>query len=286
MKNEERYTTLISAADLAEKLFEPGWVVVDCRFSLADTEQGRRDYRENHIVGAVYAHLDEDLSGPIIPGQTSRHPLPDIERFARKLSAWGIDDKAQVIAYDGGGGAIAARLWWMLRWLGHNAVAVLDGGWTTWTRSGHPTRSGIETNPTKTFVPQPRPELALDAEAVEAIRSDPAYRLFDARSADRFRGENETLDPVAGHIPGAISLPFAANLTGDQQFLPVETVRNRFEEALAGTPPERVVFYCGSGVTAAHNILAMAHAGLGEGRLYPGSWSEWITDSDRPVANR
>ncbi|MCB0192320.1 MAG: sulfurtransferase [Anaerolineae bacterium] len=278
------YTTLISAAELAENLSKPNWVVVDCRFMLNNTEQGRRDYQESHITGAVYAHLDEDLSGPIIPGQTSRHPLPDIDRFTQTLSSWGIDNTTQVIAYDGGGGAIAARLWWMLRWLGHNAVAVLDGGWASWLKSGYPVNSGLETNSPAMFTPHPRPELVLDADAVDTIRTDPAYRLADSRNADRYRGENETIDPVAGHIPGAISLPFANNLDSNQQFLPAGELRRRFEKALEGTPTEQTVFYCGSGVTAAHNVLAMAHAGLGEARLYAGSWSEWITDPNRPVA--
>ncbi|MCB9076138.1 MAG: sulfurtransferase [Anaerolineaceae bacterium] len=277
------YTTLISAEELAEQLFEPGWVVVDCRFVLTDVDRGRQDYQASHIAGAVYAHLDEDLSGPIIPGQTGRHPLPDIDKLARALSGWGIDQKTQVVAYDGGGGGIAARLWWLLRWLGHNAVAVLDGGWANWPQFGYPVRSGIEANTAKTFTPRPRPELIFDAEAVEKIRTDPAYRLGDARGADRFRGENETLDPVAGHIPGAISLPFAANLGPDQRFLPVEKLKERFQAALEETPAEHTVFYCGSGVTAAHNVLAMVHAGRGEARLYPGSWSEWITEKKRPV---
>ena len=278
------YTTLISATELAQNLGTPNWVVVDCRFALGDTEQGRRDYQQSHIAGAVYAHLDEDLSGPIVPGQTSRHPLPKVETFAQAVSNWGIDTNTQVVAYDAGGGAIAARLWWMLRWLGHEAVAVLDGGWANWTRSDYPARSGLETNPSKTFITQPRHELVFGADAVDKIRTDSAYRLIDARSADRFRGENETLDPVAGHIPGAISLPFAANLDSNQQFLPIENLKKRYEEALVGIPAEQTIFYCGSGVTAAHNILAMAHAGLGEARMYPGSWSEWITDPRRPVA--
>ncbi|MCB0213345.1 MAG: sulfurtransferase, partial [Anaerolineae bacterium] len=252
------YTTLISAADLAENLSNPDWVVVDCRFLLNNTEQGRRDYQESHIPGAVYAHLDEDLSGPIIPGQTSRHPLPEIAIFTQTLSNWGINNNTQVVAYDGGGGAIAARLWWMLRWLGHNTVAVLDGGWANWLKTGYPVGSGIETNPLAVFTPHPRAELVLDADTVDTIRTDATYRLADARSADRYRGENETIDPVAGHIPGAISLPFAANLNDAQQFLPVEQLKKRFEDALADTPAEQTVFYCGSGVTAAHNVLAMA----------------------------
>jgi len=277
------FTTLISAEALATRLADPSWVVVDCRFSLADTEQGRREYQAGHIPGALYAHLDEDLSGPIIPGETSRHPLPAVDRFVDTLSAWGIGNDTQVVAYDSMGGAIAARLWWMLRWVGHEAVAVLDGGWPAWQKEGRPSRSGIERREPRRFTPALRPELALDAATVEKIRTDSNYRLFDARSADRYRGENETLDPVAGHIPGAISLPFGENVGEDGCFLAADALKARFEAHLSDTPADRTVFYCGSGVTAAHNALAMLHAGLGEPRLYPGSWSEWITDSSRPV---
>ncbi len=277
------YQTLISVTELVTHLADPDWAIVDCRFSLADIEWGRKEYGQNHIPGAVYAHLDEDLSGPIIPGQTSRHPLPAIESFARTLSNWGVDENVQVIAYDTAGGAIAARLWWMLRWLGHEAVAVLDGGWPRWQAEAGPVRSGVETRQARVFVPRPKPELVVKADQVEDIRADAGYCLIDARSSDRFRGENETLDPVAGHIPGALSLPFAGNLAEDGRFLPPEALEARFQDLVGSVPPERTIFYCGSGVTAAHNILAMVHAGLGETRLYAGSWSEWITDPSRPV---
>jgi thiosulfate/3-mercaptopyruvate sulfurtransferase len=259
-------------------------VVVDCRFTLADTEYGRRAYQQAHVAGAVYAHLDEDLAGPVIPGQTGRHPLPEVETFAQTLSRWGIEAKTQVVAYDDTGGAFAARLWWMLRWLGHEAVAVLDGGWPRWQQEGHPIRSGLETRTARNFVPHPQPHLMADAVEVFQIRTDPAFRLVDSRSAERYRGENEPIDPVAGHIPGAISAPFADNLAADGCFLPVEELRARFQSLLGDAPPERAIFYCGSGVTAAHNLLAMAYAGLGEGRLYVGSWSEWIVKQEGLVA--
>lgn len=278
------YTTLISTEELSAHLEDPDWAIIDCRFSLADTALGRREYEQRHIAGAVYAHLDEDLSGPIIPGQTSRHPLPEIDAFAQTLSKWGIDEQAQVVAYDSLGGAIAARLWWMLRWLGHEAVAVLDGGWPRWEKEDRPAAGGVETRKPRRFTPHPRPELLVNAGQVQELRANPAYRLFDARSADRYRGENETLDPVAGHIPGALSLPFGDNLARDGAFLPVEELRARFEAQMSRVPAQHVVFYCGSGVTAAHNVLAMAHAGLGEAKLYAGSWSEWITHPERPVA--
>jgi thiosulfate/3-mercaptopyruvate sulfurtransferase len=277
------YTTLISPQELAANLNNSNWAVVDCRFALTDTEQGRREYQQSHIIGAVYAHLDEDLSGPIIPGQTGRHPLPAIETFAQMLAKWGIDNHTQVVAYDSAGGAMASRLWWMLRWLGHRAVAVLDGGWPAWQRKGLPTRSGDETRGPKTFTPHPRPELLAQADDVLRLCTNPAYRLFDARSADRYRGENETLDPVAGHIPGALSLPYGGNLDKDGSFLPAGQLKARFKAHFGDIPAERTIFYCGSGVTAAHNALAVAHAGLGEAKLYAGSWSEWITDPSRPV---
>ncbi len=270
------YRTLISADDLKKHLDDPAWVIIDCRFALADTEQGRRAYEASHIPGAQYAHLDHDLSGPIIPGQTSRHPLPDVATFARTLSRWGIGEGVQVVAYDDSGGAIASRLWWMVRWLGHEAVAVLNGGWPAWQQAGYPTQQAIDVPPARTFEPQPRPEMLVNAEAVLQRHSDPAYRLLDARSADRFRGENETLDPIAGHIPGATSAPFAENLTAEGKFRPAEELRARFEGLLGETPTGQAIHYCGSGVTAAHNLLAMAHAGLDGAKLYAGSWSEWI----------
>lgn len=277
------HTTLISAHELVHHLHDPGWTVVDCRFSLDDTERGRRDYQQAHIPGAVYAHLDEDLSGPVIPGRTGRHPLPDVDTFARTLCAWGIGPGVQVVAYDDSGGAIAARLWWMLRWLGHDAVAVLDGGWPCWQEEGYPTRSGVETRPPRTFVPNPRPEMILTTAEVLAHLHDPDWRLLDARAPERYRGEVEPIDPVAGRIPGALSAPYADNLGPNGRFLPPEALRARFHALVGNVPPERVACYCGSGVTAAHDLLAMAHAGLGLPRLYVGSWSEWITDPGRPI---
>lgn len=277
------YTTLISTAELNEYLTDPDWVIVDCRFSLDDTAQGRRDYQQAHIPGAVYAHLDEDLSGPVIPGQTGRHPLPDVETTARTFSNWGIDDNVQVVVYDGDNSSMAVRLWMMLRWLGHPTVAVLNGGWARWQSEGRPARSGSESRLPRRFVPRPRPELLFDAAGVGAICTDPAWRLFDSRSGESYRGEKPGYDPIAGHIPGALSAPYAENLAQDNCFLPPEQLRARFETLLGEVPVEQAVFYCGSGVTAAHNLLALAHASLGEARLYVGSWSDWITDPNRPI---
>ena len=277
------YTTLVSAAELNQHLDHPDWTVVDCRFSLADPARGRLAYEQAHIPGAVYAHLDEDLAGPVIPSQTGRHPLPAVEVFGQTLSRWGIDASVQVVAYDDSSGSIAARLWWMLRWLGHEAVAVLDGGWPHWQSEGYPVRSGVEFRAGRVFTPRPRPQLLADTTEVLAVRDDPAYRLLDARSADRFRGENETIDPVAGRIPGAVSAPFADNLAADGRFRSAEELQTRFKSLLGDVPPEQTLVYCGSGVTAAHNLLALAHAGHGDARLYAGSWSEWITNSDNPI---
>ena len=278
------HTTLISTAELAVQLEDLEWVVLDCRFSLADPERGRRDYLQAHIHGALYAHLDEDLSGTVIPGRTGRHPLPPVEKAVEKFSQWGIGPGVQVVAYDDAGGALAAvRAWWMLRWLGHPAAAVLDGGWQKWLAEGRPLRGGQEARPPRPFTPVPRPELVASTAEVDARRLDPAYRVLDARANERYHGRNETIDPVAGHIPGAASAPYFDNLTPDGVFRPVAELRAHYAAILDGRPAERAIFYCGSGVTSIHNILAMQHAGLGVARLYARSWSEWITDARRGV---
>lgn len=280
------YTTLISTGELAPYLDDPTWAIVDCRYTLGDGERGRRDYLQAHIPGAVYAHLDEDLSDPHIPGLTGRHPLPPVARLAERFSAWGIDRSVQVVAYDDWpeiGLATAARLWWLLRWLGQEAVAVLDGGWRHWLAAGLPIRPGEVKREPRSFQPALQTELLAGTEEVERMCQDPGARLMDARSADRYRGENEIIDPVAGHIPGAISAPFAENTSPEGLFLSQDELRKRFEALLNGVPARAAVFYCGSGVTAAVNNLALAHAGLGDAKLYAGSWSEWITDLRRPV---
>lgn len=278
------FTTLISTAELAAHLDDPDWAIVDCRFALADPGKGRRDYLAAHIPGAVYAHLDEDLSGPVIPGQTGRHPLPSVETFAATLSGWGIDERVQVVVYDDLSGVFAGRLWWMLRWLGHDAVALLDGDWRLWQAEGRPTRSGVETRPPRPFTPRPRPSLQATTEELVQRLQESSLRLFDARSPDRYRGENETIDPAAGHIPGAINAPYAMNLDADGRFLSPGELRERYEALLGDASPQEAIFYCGSGVSAVHNLIAMEIAGLGMGRLYVGSWSEWIADPRRPIA--
>ncbi len=279
-----RYQTLIPVDDLAAHLGDPDWVVVDCRFWLDDTEKGRRDYQQAHILGAVYAHLDEDLSAPPRPGETGRHPLPLVDELAARFGRWGISPAVQVVVYDDRGGAIAARLWWLLRWLGHEDVAVLDGGWPAWVAAAHPVDDRVPVPSPRTFEPRLRPEMLVTAEDVLRQMGDPAARLIDSRAPERYRGEEEPLDPVGGHIPGALNYHFIRNLAEDERFLASQVLRQRFQALLDGVAPERAVFYCGSGVTAAHNILAVAHAGLGVPRLYAGSWSHWITDPERPVA--
>lgn len=278
------FTTLISAAEVAAHLDDPDWVIVDCRFTLADTEKGRRDYLAAHIPGAQYAHLDEDLSSAIIPGKTGRHPLPAIDDFAATLSAWGIDARTQVVAYDDASAFIAGRLWWMLRWLGHDAVALLDGDWRLWQAEGRPMRSGAEPRTPRIFVPQPRPHLLATTDEIAANLGAPGLKLFDVRTAERYRGDQGVTDPVAGHIPGALSAPYLANLDADGRYLSASELRERYEALLDDTPAQEAIFYCGSGVSASHDLLALEIAGLGTARLYVGSWSEWIIDQARPVA--
>jgi len=282
------YTATISHAILSRFLNNPDWAILDCRFSLADPDAGRSAYHVAHISGAVYVHLDDDLCAPVIPGTTGRHPLPTVEKLVENFSRWGIDRSVQVVVYDdypGGNGAIAARCWWSLRYLGHEAVAVLNGGWQRWLAAALPVRGGVEARPGRRFEPNIQPGMLAQVEEVQVARLDPASRLFDSRSSDRYRGENETIDPVAGHIPGAISAPYIENLDQDGCFLLPDKLKGRFEKLLVGVASERAIFYCGSGVTAAHNLVAMAHAGLEIPRLYVGSWSEWITDPTRPVAS-
>jgi thiosulfate/3-mercaptopyruvate sulfurtransferase len=277
------HRTIVDAATLAAHLDDPTWVAVDVRFELGRPEFGRQAFAAGTIPGAVFADLDRDLSAAVVPGRTGRHPLPDAQVLAQRFGEWGIGSETQVVVFDQRAGAFAARLWWLLRWLGHEAVAVLDGGFAGWTAEGRPIAPGAASSRRASFVPHVRSDRVADAAQVAA--ADPRHeRVFDARAADRYRGENETTDPVGGHIPGAQSVPFADNLGPDGRMRAPAELRARFEAALAGTAPDRAICYCGSGVTACHDILAMVHAGLAPARLYPGSWSEWITDPGRPRA--
>ncbi len=279
------FTLLVSTEELASHLDDPDWLIVDSRFVLSRPDEKQEHYQRAHIPGAIYAHLDRDLSAPVIPGRTGRHPLPTPEEAARRFGQMGIRPGMQVVAYDDQGGSLAAvRVWWMLRWLGHDAVAVLDGGWQKWLEEDRPVRGGIETRPPTTFPAQPREGGYALIDEVDRLRLDPAYRLFDVRAPERYRGEVEPIDPVAGHIPGARNAPYTDNLSPQGTFRSPEELRKHYQALLGEIPAERVVFYCGSGVTSIHSLLAMELAGLKGARFYPGSWSEWIADRSRPVA--
>lgn len=282
------YTTLISADELARHGATPGWVILDCRHDLANPEAGLSAYAAGHIRGAQFAHLDRDLSGPKTFNAagvctSGRHPLPDQADFIATLRRWGIDDDTQVIAYDAQGGMFAARLWWMLRWVGHEAVAVLDGGLPAWLALGQPLATEAPTVAAGSI--DLKPSLAASVtvdEVVENVASG-TRRVLDARSPDRFRGENETLDPVGGHIPGAGNRFFKDNLQADGRFKPAAQLRAEFAGLI--DDPTAAIMQCGSGVTACHNLLALEVAGLPGAALYPGSWSQWCSDPSRPVAS-
>ena len=274
------YTTLVSTDLLARHLND--WAIVDCRFDLQHESLGRDQYAAAHIPGAVYASLNDDLSG-VRTGSNGRHPLPGIDALTATLGRLGIDRTTQVVAYDQDAGSYASRLWWLLRYTGHDAVAVLDGGWAKWVREGRPTRGGEETRPARPYEAVLRPALRVDVENVASHLDEPGRLLIDARAPERFEGRSETIDRVAGHIPGAINHFFKQNLAADGTMLTPDIVRANFERLLGGQPPDRAVMYCGSGVTACQNLLAMEHVGLPGARLYVGSWSEWSSDPARPV---
>ncbi|MBI3243128.1 MAG: sulfurtransferase [Chloroflexi bacterium] len=278
------FTTLITPEQLLPHLADPNWAIFDCRFKLEDSEAGRKAYLDSHIAGAVYAHLDQDLSGPKT-GINGRHPLPDPDSLIKIFSAWGISESTQVAAYDDvGGGLAAARLWWLLKYMGHDRVAVLDGGWQAWVAANYPTRPGAESRPPTVFVAHPRPDMIRNADEVGELARSSSWAVFDSRAPARYRGDEEPIDPVAGHIPGARNRPWGANLDSSGRVLPPDQLRAQFDKLLGDAQPEQTVFYCGSGVTAAHNVLAIEAAGLPGAKLYPGSWSEWCSDPTRPVA--
>lgn len=275
------FGTLISASELVSRLKEPDLVVFDCRFSLNDPGAGETLFLEGHIPGAFYAHLDDDLSSPVVPGVTGRHPLPDPSLFARFLMDRGVGRSTQVVCYDDKGGAIASRMWWVCKWIGNEKVAVLDGGIQAWVANDGPLERMIPELPASpgTLEVEIRDHMVADASAV--MNRPTGTTLLDARGPARYRGEHEPIDPVAGHIPGAISAPFDANLN-DGSFLEKRALRDRFG-SLSAIAAGDVICYCGSGVTAAHNALAIVRAGFPMPRLYPGSWSEWIVDEQRPI---
>ncbi|HEX5340100.1 MAG TPA: sulfurtransferase [Gammaproteobacteria bacterium] len=278
------YDTLIGTELLAEHVGDPDWVICDCRFVLAAPDAGEAAYRSGHIPGASYFHLDRDLAAPV-SSTSGRHPLPGVEQLAAAFSRAGITSGVQIVAYDDANSAFAARLWWLARWLGHRQTAVLDGGWQAWMAEGRPVTAETEMPVPQHFTPHRNDAFwANSREVLETASGRRPGRVLDARAADRFRGENETLDPVAGHIPGAVNLPFAGNVGATGKFMSADELRERIGSALGGTPPEQAICMCGSGVTACHDLLAMELAGFRGARLYPGSWSEWIRDPSRPVA--
>lgn len=275
--------TLVTTEDLAAHLDDPNWIILDCRFTLTDAGAGRQAYEKAHIPGARYVHLDNDLSAPVREG-TGRHPLPDPRVLTEKLCAWGVGVNKQVVVYDDSYGAMAVRLWWMMRWLGHPGVALLDGGYPKWLREKRPVDAEIPAPHRGACACLPEPTQIVAADDVLRASQTGEQLILDARPDRRFSGEFEPLDPVAGHVPGAINYPFDENLDVDGTFLPPEALRENYQALLKGKPAWQVIHMCGSGVTACHNILAMEVAGLPGSRLYPGSWSEWITDPARPVA--
>lgn len=276
------YTTLISSETLAQHVNNPNWVVIDCRFSLADSEAGAKAYRMGHIENARYVHLDNDLSSRIT-STTGRHPLPNFNALVKKLGQWGIANNSQVVVYDDANGAFASRFWWLLRSLGHDAVAVLDGGISHWQQ---PLTTTLPDITAKTFRPYLDQTRWLSASQVSNGMASQAIKLIDARTPERFRGEQEPIDPIAGHIPHAINRAFQLNLSSTGLFLDQDELRQQFLDLLESYTPEQIVHMCGSGVTACHNILAMEYAGLSGSKLYAGSWSEWINNTNRTISTQ
>lgn len=276
---------LISPQALEQRRTQPGWVILDCRFALEDPDYGQRSYAEGHIAGASFADLERDLSGPVIKGVTGRHPLPEPGALIERFQAWGINHDSDIVLYDDGPGAYAARAWWLLAWLGkREGVYLLDGGLKAWHAAGLPLSLDPPAVTRGSFSGSPDVDLLLSAQALEKRLGQPDMALLDARALPRFKGEVEPIDPVAGHIPGAQCAAFTDNLGADGRFLPADQLRQRFAAQLGGRSPTELVAYCGSGVTACHNLFALCLAGYPLGRLYAGSWSEWINDPQRGVA--
>jgi len=275
--------SLITPKQWLERSDVLDWALFDCRFNLMDPGAGLRAYQQGHIPGAQYAHLNKELSGPIGP-DTGRHPLPDPNTLADRLGAWGVGQDTRVVCYDDQNGAIAARLWWLLRWLGHDQVAVMEGGWTKWLELGYPLSTDVpEPEPTK-FDPQPNLDWTISTQEVERLLRTDQLRLLDCRSDERFLGLDEPIDPVAGHIPGAVNTPLWDNMDEQGTFLPPDQLHAYYATALQGTPPDQAAIMCGSGVTACHTLLALEIAKMPGAKLYVGSWSEWIRDPRRPIA--
>ncbi|MEE4082494.1 sulfurtransferase [Pseudomonas viridiflava] len=276
---------LIGPEQLAARQQRPGLVILDCRSALEDPDYGQRSYAQGHIEGARFADLNRDLSSPVVKGRTGRHPLPDSDTLVERLRAWGISNDSDIVLYDDGPGMYAARAWWLLAWLGkREGVYLLDGGLKAWHAAGLPLSLDAPGGEPGDFTGDPDMSLVLSASRLQGRLGRPEMTLIDARAEARFRGEVEPIDPVAGHIPGAQCVAFNENLGPDGRFLPPEQLKQRFADKLQDRPAESLVSYCGSGVTACHNLFALCLAGYPLGTLYAGSWSEWIVDPEREVA--
>ncbi|MBA4384138.1 MAG: sulfurtransferase [Anaerolinea sp.] len=276
------FNTLISTTELADHLKDPNWVLIDCRFDLADKDWGAEEYAELHIPGAVYAHLEKDICGPITP-TSGRHPLPDGNVFIAAMQRLGVNNDSQVVVYDATGGGMAGRLWWQLKFYGHEKVALLNGGLPQWLTEGRLTTEGVESNLVGDFTGNTNERMMITTDEVKSLLGSKTHAIIDARAPERFRGEVEPIDVVAGSIPGALNRFYNDNMDKNGQFLPAESLKTAFETLLHGLKPKDAVAYCGSGTTACHNLVAMAYAGLPMPRLYVGSWSEWIRDANNPV---
>jgi thiosulfate/3-mercaptopyruvate sulfurtransferase len=278
------YELLISTDELAAHLNDPDWLVVDCRFVLSRPNEKAEAYPRAHIPGAIYAHLDQDLSSPVIPGKTGRHPLPTREEAARRFGHMGIGPQTQVVAYDDQGGALAAgRMWWMLRWLGHPAAAILDGGWQKWLEEDRPVGTGSEKRTPTNLPLRPPLEQSVEVGELEQLLANPGYRVIDVRAPERYSGAVEPIDPIPGHIPGAHNAPYLENLNAEGVFRSPEELRQHYQNILGGLQAGHAVFYCGSGVTSVLSLIALERAGLGQARLYAGSYSDWIAGGKRPI---
>lgn len=273
---------LVSTEGLSARLNDPSWIIFDCRHDLADFERGARLYREGHVPGAHFAHVERDLSG-MKTGTNGRHPLPVPAEFMDFLARHGVSNASTIVAYDDVGGQYAARLWWMARWVGLTSVRLLDGGFPKWLQEGRPLSNAVPAAARAALVGHADPSLVWTAAEVLRHLQDAEFALVDARAAERYRGEVEPIDSVAGHIPGALNRFFKANLNADLTLRPAAELKREFEALIGGRPPVNVVHHCGSGITACANLFAMEYAGLPGSKLYSGSWSEWIADETRPI---
>lgn len=276
------YSSIISSDILYQHLDDPQWRIVDCRFNLLAPNEGRGLYAIEHLPNALYAHLDEDLSSPVTD-TSGRHPLPDVEQLKTKLGAWGINSQTQVVAYDDAGGSYAARLWWLLHWLGHNKAAVLDGGFSIWKKQGLPTTAEPSHVSPTTFKGEPDHKMLVTTDQLQHQLAHSDACIIDVRDPERFHGVREPIDTVAGHIPGAVNIPWKSNIDGNGLFLPKGQLYDQYKRLLHTHTANEITFMCGSGVTACHGLLVLDYIGANDARLYPGSWSEWIRDPARPI---